>query len=801
MRLSALLVFVVSLHCQILAQGLSSIPNAMSMNDVRGREFWIAIPQNEVESHPTERIEIHLVSQNPCSVVVTDFYSETQRTYTLGANEDRVLTDARGEVTWASEVIESEQVVPKGIRIVSTEPISVFVLNSKQYTHDGYRALPLHTWGREYVPVSYFDYKEFAEWGGGFVVVASQPTTVDILLRGVGEGDATTSGGRKINTNQPLTISLDSGDVYMVRGDGKTRGIFDVSGSLIRSDKPVGVLAFHMKTSMPNLLAGGGRQHLVEMCQPVSTWGKRSATVEFTRTQSKGPGSGDVFRVMSCEPSTKWSVTSYDAVTKKIRSRDGGTLLKAGDFADISQSSQPTALISGISIWESEKPIRIVQYATSWMWDYNTNLDPFMIEVPSLDAGVNTATFATAANPRFTTHFASLIVRANPSLPTYNTDLESLTLDGVPLWKYPLARIPGLKSNLVQGDIHYVTFEVPSNGKPHVLSANSRVQFSGYIVGSAADEAFGWPIAGSVRPTSLVDTIAPSLSVIADCRLASVTATDLSGGLAWADTVAGAGSTNVELISTGQLSPDRQRPLTEAEFFITFKDSTVPARCVFYVQDWADNTVIDSVSYTPVGRVDTMPPVIRRTDSTATSWTFQATDLRNIPPQPPPCPTIAPQVETGLRTAELLSSAPNRNIAILRLDSLSRDTVRPTTTARFRLSVIDAKKDAFGVVAVSDHRGNESRDSVSYTAPTSISDGHAPGLPRVWYGDGSLHIDNGSDRSSVCMSIHDVSGRAVLTGTYGSGRSVVALGLPAGLYVALIQDGVGSLTTTLIVLP
>ena len=145
MRLFSLLVFVVYLHCQILAQGLSSIPNAMSMNDVRGREFWIAIPQNEVESHPTERIEIHLVSQNPCSVVVTDFYSETQRTYTLGANEDRVLTDARGDVTWASEVIESEQVVPKGIRIISTEPISVFVFNSKQYTHDGYRAMPLHT--------------------------------------------------------------------------------------------------------------------------------------------------------------------------------------------------------------------------------------------------------------------------------------------------------------------------------------------------------------------------------------------------------------------------------------------------------------------------------------------------------------------------------------------------------------------------------------------------------------------------------------------------------------------------------
>ena len=801
MKSITLLLLIVLLNLSGSAQSVHDIPNAMSMNDTRGREFWIAIPQNEVESHPTERIEIHLLSTLPCSVTVTDFSSRTNRTYTLNANEDRVLTDARGDVSWASEVVEAEVAVPKGIRVQASAPISVFVMNSKQYSHDGYRALPIHTWGREYIPVSYYDFKEFAEWAGGFVVVAAEPTTVEILLRGTGEGDATTMGGRKINTNMPFTISLDSGEVYMVRGDGKTRGQFDLSGSRIRSDRPVGVLSFHMKTSMPNLLNGGGRQHLVEMSQPVSTWGKTAASVEFTRLQAKGPGSGDVFRVMSTEPGTKWTVTSFDPVSKKVKSRDGGTLLKAGDFADLSQSSQPTALISGFSLWEADKPIRVVQYATSWMWDYNTNLDPFMVEVPSLNASVQQAVFSTSANPRFTTHIASLVVRADPSSATYMSDLESLTLDDVPLWKHPQARIPGLKSNLVQGDLHFVSVEVPSNGKPHVIRSNSRVSFSGYVVGSAADEAFGWPIAGSVRPALLNDKEPPVLNVIADCQLASVSARDVSGGIAWVDTVAGAGTTNVEMINIGQMSADRDRPLQEAEFYITFKDSTLPARCVFYVQDWADNITVDSVSYNPVGSIDTMPPVISRVDTTVTSWTFQATDVRNIPPQPLPCPTVAPQVESGLDSIELLALPVSRNIGLVRLDSLSKDSLQPTLSARFRCFVTDPKRDAKAVFEVVDHRGNRSRDSVSFSAPTSMTENRTPGTPLVWFDGRSLYVEHATEQSPICVTIHDVSGRRVSQGVYGSGRSVIPLDLPLGLYVVLAQVGASSQISTFIVLP
>lgn len=797
MKPLTVLLFIVLLNLSGSAQCVYDVPNAMSMNDTRGREFWIAIPQNEVESHPTERIEIHLLSTLPCIVTVTDFNSRTNRTYSLGANEDRVLTDARGDVSWASEVVEAEVAVPKGIRVQASEPISVFVLNSKQYSHDGYRALPIHTWGREYIPVSYYDFKEFAEWGGGFVVVAAEPTTVEILLRGSGEGDATTYGGRKINTNQPFTISLDSGEVYMVRGDGKTRGLFDLSGSRIRSDRPVGVLSFHMKTSMPNLLNGGGRQHLVEMSQPISTWGKTAASVEFTRLQAKGPGSGDVFRVMSSEPGTKWSVTSFDPVSKKVKSRDGGTLLKAGDFADLSQSTQPTALISGFSLWEADKPIRVVQYATSWMWDYNTNLDPFMVEVPSLNASVQQTVFSTSANPRFTTHIASLVVRADPTSSTYTSDLESLTLDDVPLWRHPQARIPGLKSNLLQGDLHFVSVEVSSNGKPHVIRSNGKVSFSGYVVGSAADEAFGWPIAGSVRPALLNDKEPPVVKVIADCQLASVSAIDVSAGIAWIDTVAGAGTTNVEMINIGQMSADRDRPLQEAEFYIAFRDLTRPARCVFYVQDWADNITIDSVSYSPVGSVDTMPPAINRVDSTVMSWTFQAADIRNVPPQPPPCPIVPPQVESGLQSIALVNTPLSRNIGLVRLDSLSTDSLRPTYTARFRCSVTDPKRDAKGVFEVIDRRGNRSHDSVVYSAPTSLSDADQSSGMRVWYVDSYLHLDLESGAAPINVSVYDLSGRNLFAETFDSRTTMVPLELLSGRYTVRLIAGSQVVTFTI----
>ncbi|MBU3700082.1 MAG: hypothetical protein FGM33_08760 [Candidatus Kapabacteria bacterium] len=780
---------------------LSGIPNALSMNDAAGRDFWIAIPPSEVESHPTESLEVHLVSTQPAVVTLTDAYTGSIRRYELSANEVRTLSQARGDVSWNSEVREAEQPVPKGLHIESTTPITVYVLNSKQFTHDGYRALPTHVWGREYIPISYYDFKEFAEWAGGFVVVASERTILDILLRGVGTSVAKTSGGRDINTDQRITVSLEPGEVYMVRGDGTTRGTFDISGSLIRSDKPIGVLAFHMKTSMPNMLAGGGRQHLVEMCQPTSTWGLRTATVELTRTQSKGPGSGDVFRIMASENSTKWSVTSYNRNTKRIISRDGGNLLKGGDFADLTQSTTPTALISGVSVWESSKPCRIVQYATSWMWDYNTNLDPLMIEAPALDAGVQRATFATSPNRRFSTNHVSLIVQANPSAETYVRDLESVMIDGVAVWSHPQALIPGLKSNHIGDGIHFATIEIPSNGKPHIISCNENVRFTGTFVGSGADEAYGWPIAGSVRPRGMDDSVAPSLAVdTRDCRFASVSVNDGMGlGIAAIDTVAGAGNINIDIVREYATPLPRFGALSTADFTILVRDKQAPARCVFYVQDWADNVRIDSVSFVPVPSLDTLPPQISPELKEDRRWSYRVTEERNIPVIPEPCPTTAPQRETGIRQFMVEKASDSLNMRVKLEPMPSSDSMKPTLVMRIQIEVTDPKIDAKCRFVVRDWAGNSIVDSVRYTAPTSIESDRSDHAFRLNYRNAVISYECADERTPYRADLYSVHGQHLVSFVPYSPTGQYPTALAAGLYVLVLQYPTGHETIRLMV--
>ncbi|HBB26774.1 MAG TPA: hypothetical protein DCZ59_10960, partial [Bacteroidetes bacterium] len=224
-----------------------------------------------------------------------------------------------------------------------------------------------------------------------------------------------------------------------------------------------------------------------------------------------------------------------------------------------------------------------------------------------------------------------------------------------------------------------------------------------------------------------------------------------------------------------------------AEFYIVFRDSTRPSRCVFYVQDWADNITIDSVSYNPVGSIDTMPPLIRRVDTTVTSWTFQVTDERNIPPQPLPCPTVTPQIESGLQSIELLASAASRNIGLVRLDSLSKDSLRPTLRARFRCFVADPKSDAQGVFEVVDHRGNRSRDSVRYSAPTSIATEDAHRL-RSWYDGSSLHVECPDDFPMWRVSITDLTGRVIATDVGTTPHRTIPMNLSCGVYLVVIQS-------------
>jgi hypothetical protein len=247
----------VSIAALTAAQAQRKVPTAeqiLNINGAQGTEFWIAIPPNEINPFPVDELEIYVASAFETEIEVFDAAGAKTYKRKIQPYEIRTLSDKRGETNWTWECREPEQVVKKAVRITAKKPISVYVLNSKVTSSDGYMAIPVNGWGTEYLATTYFDFREFKPWACGFIVIGRENgTEVTIQLRGTGELDGKTEGGRRLNS-APFTILLDEGDVYMVKGDGETRGTFDLTGSKIKASKPVGMISFHERSTMPNLL-------------------------------------------------------------------------------------------------------------------------------------------------------------------------------------------------------------------------------------------------------------------------------------------------------------------------------------------------------------------------------------------------------------------------------------------------------------------------------------------------------------------------------------------------------------------
>lgn len=593
---------------------LPTAEDLLSVNGAQGKEFWIAIPPNEINPFPVTSLEVYVASAFDTEVEVLD--AAGNRTYKrkVTAGQIRTLSDTRGETNWTWEIRDYEQVVKKGIRLRASQPISVYVLNGKVTTSDGYLAIPTSAWGKEHMVTTYYDFREGRPWANGFLVIAKQPTILNIQLRGSGAQDARTSGGKKLY-DPPFAISMDEGDVYSIIGDGTTRGLFDLTGTTITSDAPVGVISFHQRTTMPNLLNNGnGRDHLCEMTPHMGTWGKKYVSVEYTRQGTNPNARGDVFRVVAAEPNTKWTMKFYDKQSKALLGQGGGVLANKGDFADLSQSPGPTVLTYGYSVWEADKPIFVMQYACSANFDGDTYHDPFMINVVPEEQFITTTIFQQPTDSKFSTHNLNLIVWADVTDPNYVDNLKSLVIDDTPVWNHPQSASPTLLFNHMGDNLHWVQLKFGPNGESHRIASNGKVKFGGYIYGYGAVDSYGWPAASGFRPTSTLDTLPPVIIPDSLCGDYTFEATEIrnipdpprdpSGdsdqvetGIAVIDTVFGSNSYNYRLELVTDFDFPRDPSYKKFKYNWKVIDKSKDAWVNYYVMDWADNITYDTCFY------------------------------------------------------------------------------------------------------------------------------------------------------------------------------------------------------------
>ncbi len=576
-------------------------------NSSLGREFWIAIPQNEVLNGNLRAHGVEIVITSPYTTTVTMEIPNLglKKTKKVEAYKLTSFSSEDNDVTYAQEVTESETVTQKGIHLVADKPFAAWVINSKRYSAEGYQAVPVANWGKEYRHCSYYDFYESRKArGGGFIIIASESgTRITVNLKGVGAGQ--TVNGKRIG--QTITATLNAGNTFMVRGDGSTRGQFDISGTEIIASKPVGVISFHMRTMIPSICPED-RDNLNEMLSPVKMWGKSFNTVQLDRhPQGSRNGKGDLFRIVNKEQKTTvdcefYDIASYQKVGNRTLPMNQASMFGELDpIMDINNSNQKKS-VYGMATWTSDKPIQLIQNAFSNRWDGDKKWSPMSIIVPPLKQYIRSAVFCTPLNTGFQEHQLTLIAHGNPQDPD-NSPIRSIKLDGEYLWK----KVPQILQNRIPGTEYYWIRTNVTTGAHYI---QSETKLYAYLVGFDAYNAYGYPIAQGFNIIEDADTSSPKVEKVESCGNYILTAKEINNGLPGDNPrQVDAGLSKIILIEDYSYNyemtidkPENFKPqnrITIKEFYLKLSDNTKAAKAVYAVMDRAGNITIDSVSYDP----------------------------------------------------------------------------------------------------------------------------------------------------------------------------------------------------------
>lgn len=520
LTLTTFLLFSHSLHSKSDVQ-IENNFKGINTSSGLGTEFYVAFPLNDNIAATIQNLAIYVTSTVDNEVTISNDSSGLKVTKLIKANETVEFSTAKGDFGWGYEIKNFEDEIEKSIKLTSLKPVSVYVLSSKFLTSDGYMAIPTKFWGTDYIHNSFYDYKEqpSVDWGGGFVVMAKEDgTNITIkLIDGANKakGFGKTTGGK--GHGETINVTLNAGEVYTVQGDGKTRAVFDLSGTNIVSDKPIGLISYHNRCMIPSAVVDNGRDYLVEMMPPINSWGTEYASIELDRKKDKG----DYFRVIAGEDNMTFDIDWFDMDSSYRIGHIGPIkLVKKGDWFEYNNTGANTPhdleSIRGFASFKSDKPMLVVQYSYSANYDNAKAFDPFMILLSSKEQYVKSALFTRPqnySNNEFRDNYISIIAIGDTTDKLKNDNLlNSLTFNGVKV----SALDPNFLMNTIPGSNYYWARIEKANSTLYKMEGNAL--FTASIYGYATNDSYGWPATSYYKNTKITDTLSPEVvSISGDC--------------------------------------------------------------------------------------------------------------------------------------------------------------------------------------------------------------------------------------------------------------------------------------------
>jgi hypothetical protein len=409
-------------------------------NDSKGIEFWLTFPGNLGLSD----LSLFLTGEQDTTGTVTIPGLRFSESFTVTAGSVTTVRLDPDASLQSSDTIEN-----KGILITASNEITVYGLNRLPFTTDAYLGLPADILGTEYLVLGYQNTDVVN--GTQFAIVATADATTVTVIPSV------TTGQRVAGV--PYTFILNRGQTYQLRNTGAAPN--DLSGSLVSSDKPIGVFGSHQCANIPPGFVAC--DHIVEQLPPTITWGKSFVTMPLATRLN-----GDTFRIMASVDGTNVLVNETPL-----------TPLNRGQFAEL--------IIPNPAQISADQPILVAQYSNGSSFDGVTS-DPFMMLIPPFEQFLANYTVTTPASG-FPSNFINVVAPA--------AAVGVITLDGTPV---PASMFVPIGSSGFSGT------QVSVSSGSHTLLGP--LPFGVFVYGFANFDSYGYPGGMSLSPVVIVTNVA-----------------------------------------------------------------------------------------------------------------------------------------------------------------------------------------------------------------------------------------------------------------------------------------------------
>ena len=337
----------------------------------RGKHFIIAFPEiYEERDWPVDRHVLIVSFHNEITeVTINSPYKLSDNTYFTKTVIIQPESFVRVNISSEFELIGIEKSF-KTVEITADFEVSVDSIHLEQQTSDGFLAIPTANLGTQYVVTSFDDGIIDANFDDEtlFTVIGSQKdTTVSVQLTSEVSYD-----NNQYNPGDTLILKLSKYEVIQIVSTN------DLTGSIISSDKPIGVISGH-SCAKSN---GANCDNLLEQNIPVSDWG----TKHFYSTAGRQGGTS-IYRMIAFFNHTSFNVNSENRI------------LNSGNFTQFE--------LSGNGLIVTSKPASMIQILS--IID-GAIREPSIIHVPSEEQFVSMLGFVTPTRSNvFSKEFSNFV--------------------------------------------------------------------------------------------------------------------------------------------------------------------------------------------------------------------------------------------------------------------------------------------------------------------------------------------------------------------------------------------------------